>query len=77
VFRNVCVVVAVASVTGIVLQLSRSLPGPTWVADLISLIAGVFLGIGITIVVGRATGAPEVRALQKLLRSVVRVFHRS
>jgi len=77
VLRNVCVVVAVASVTGVVLQLSRSLPGPTWVADLFSLIAGVSLGMGITIVVGRATGAPEVRALQKLLRSVVRVFHRS
>jgi putative peptidoglycan lipid II flippase len=77
VFRNLCVVVAVALETSIVLQLSQQVPGPTWVVDLLTLTAGVSLGIGITIVVGRATGAPEVRALQKLLRSVVRVFHRS
>jgi putative peptidoglycan lipid II flippase len=77
VFRNLCVVIAVAAETSLVLQLSQSLPGPTWVADLVSLIAGVPLGIFVTIVVGRATGAPEVQSLQKILRSISKVFHRS
>jgi len=75
--RNALVLVAVASVTILVLRLSAAVPGPQFVGDLCSILMAIPLGIFTTLTVGRWTRTPEIHSLKKLLSALARVLVRS